>query len=228
MYTIPNLLTLCNLICGCIALIEIFYGSYYYSAYWVMAGALFDVLDGLAARLLRAGSSIGKDLDSLADVVTFGVVPGMMVYKWLILCTDSGLWPYVGLLIPAFSALRLAKFNNDSEQTTEFRGLPTPANALFFISLPLMLVHERHVWALEWIKNPLLITALTVAMCLLLVSRIPMFSLKFNSFRKNEWIYPLAVVGVANFTFFALGTLALPISILSYIGLSVLKFRLIK
>lgn len=143
---IPNAITCCNLLCGCLAIVQAFEGNLVYSAYLVGLAAIFDFFDGFAARMLKVSSPIGKDLDSLADMVTFGVVPGIVMYK-LILKTiffqDDLSLPsdhlyylsYSAFLIPVFSAIRLAKFNNDVRQSDSFIGLPTPANAIFICSI---------------------------------------------------------------------------------------------
>ncbi len=143
---IPNAITCCNLLCGCLALVQAFEGNLVYAAYLVGMGAIFDFFDGFAARMLKVSSPIGKDLDSLTDMVTFGVVPGIVMYK-LILKTvffqdgisqaSGNLYylSYTAFLIPIFSAIRLAKFNNDARQSDSFIGLPTPANAIFICSI---------------------------------------------------------------------------------------------
>ena len=138
---IPNSITCCNLICGCIATSWALSGNYKLALVFIISGAIFDFFDGMSARLLHVSSEIGKELDSLADVVTFGVAPASMVYTLLYdMHYPAGMecwrqWlPYVAFLIAAFSALRLAKFNLDTRQTTSFIGLPTPANALFGFS----------------------------------------------------------------------------------------------
>ena len=138
---IPNTITCCNLLSGCVAAMFAFEGMYPIAFAFIIAGAVFDFFDGLTARALKVSSPIGKELDSLADVITFGFAPGAMVYSWLDECVDSQLsslgcqltsiLPFTAFLLVAFSALRLAKFNVDERQTSSFIGLPTPANALF-------------------------------------------------------------------------------------------------
>ena len=139
---IPNTLTSCNLISGCIAIVFALSANYTMALTFIVVGAVFDFFDGMSARLLGVSSPIGKELDSLADVVTFGVAPSSMIYTLLLTLSKSG-WnetlafaiPYVAFVMAAFSALRLAKFNLDERQTTSFIGLPTPANALFWGAL---------------------------------------------------------------------------------------------
>lgn len=189
---IPNLLTLCNLLCGCAAVSVLFLRADFHAAFWlVISAAVFDFFDGFAARMLHVSSPIGKELDSLADMVSFGLVPGVVVFMLLML---NLIWAgmqwvaYGGFLIAAFSALRLAKFNIDERQTEEFRGLPTPACALFFVSLPMLLLP---VGGSGWLAHPAVLLALTVAFSALLVCDMPMFSLKFKTFglEKNRLRY---------------------------------------
>ena len=187
---IPNIITCCNLLSGCIAIYWAFSGNAEMALLWIIIGAVFDFFDGMTARLLGVLSPIGKELDSLADVVTFGVAPATIVFSELcaIMPAISNLSFYsyylsfVAFLIAAFSALRLAKFNIDSRQTTSFIGMPTPANALFWGSF---IVGQR-----EWIENyryaTVIIVALIIATCWLLVCELPMFSLKFKHLRLKD------------------------------------------
>lgn len=194
---IPNLLTLCNLLCGCMAVTELFLGGDIRTAFWlVIAAAVFDFFDGFAARMLHVSSPIGKELDSLADMVSFGLVPAVVMFR-LLLAVQSG-WGWIacgGFLIAAFSALRLAKFNIDERQTEEFRGLPTPACALFFVSLPML---APMVGGSDWLLHPALLLALTAAFSALLVCDMPMFSLKFKTFglEKNRLRYVFLFLSV--------------------------------
>ena len=191
---IPNTITCCNLISGCIAVSYAHAGQQTMALAFIILGAVFDFFDGMSARLLGVSSPIGKELDSLADVVTFGVAPATMVATLLwgmhYPSQMEGLrsWlPYSAFLIAAFSALRLAKFNLDERQTTSFIGLPTPANALFWGSLigggGVRL--ERMEYALP------AILALILLSCWILISEIPMFALKFKQWgwRGNEVKY---------------------------------------
>lgn len=196
---IPNLLTLCNLLCGCAAVSVLFLKADFQAAFWlVIAAAVFDFFDGFAARMLHVSSPIGKELDSLADMVSFGLVPAVVVFQMLSLDTGWFDWRvsrYLGFLIAAFSALRLAKFNVDDRQTEEFRGLPTPACALFFVSLSL----TGGLWEGDWLlMHPVAIMALAVAFSALLVCDMPMFSLKFKTFglQKNKLRYVFLFLSV--------------------------------
>ena len=178
---IPNTITCMNLFCGCVATYHGFMQNFEWALVFIILGAVFDFFDGLAARSLHAYSIIGKDLDSLADDITFGIAPASMVFSCLcIYFPQEGLWsyvPYVAFLIAVFSGLRLAKFNNDSRQTTSFIGLPVPANALFWAAL----IVGGDEFLMSFQGTPLLILILIGVSCWLLVSEIPMFSLKFKN-----------------------------------------------
>lgn len=175
---IPNLLTLLNLVSGCVAITFAVRLNFEMAFWMVVLAAVFDFFDGFAARLLGVSSPMGKELDSLADVVSFGVTPSVVVYV-LLLMVFGGMpvWMcYPAFLIAACSAYRLAKFNLDERQHEEFRGLATPACAMFFIGIPFM-VENLPLWSLY---------VLVVVMSALLVSDIPMFSLKFKTFGLKE------------------------------------------
>lgn len=178
---IPNTLTCLNLFSGCIATVMAFEANYSLALLFIVISAAFDFFDGLAARALGAHSVIGKDLDSLADDISFGVAPSAVVFSLLseMWAGESGIMaylPYLAFLIAVFSGLRLAKFNNDTRQTTSFIGLPVPANALFWASLVVGL-HDYLVSSV----HPLLLLVLVCLSSWLLVSEIPMFSLKFKN-----------------------------------------------
>lgn len=178
---IPNTLTCLNLFSGCIATVMAFEANYSLALLFIVISAAFDFFDGLAARALGAHSVIGKDLDSLADDISFGVAPSAVVFSLLseMWVGESGIMaylPYWAFLIAVFSGLRLAKFNNDTRQTTSFIGLPVPANALFWASL----VVGLHDYLVSGV-HPLLVLVLVCLSSWLLVSEIPMFSLKFKN-----------------------------------------------
>ena len=184
---IPNSVTCLNLFSGCVACVMAFEARYEWAFFFIILSAVFDFFDGMLARLLHAYSNIGKDLDSLADDVSFGVAPSMMVFSlFREMCqpvTGVCTWlPYVAFLIAVFSALRLAKFNNDSRQTTSFIGLPVPANALFWASL----VTGGHDFLLTHLYMPVCLVPLICLFSWLLVSEIPMFSLKFKSLKWKD------------------------------------------
>ena len=236
---LPNAVTCLNLLCGCLALTNIFAGRLDVGAWFVAAAAVADFADGLLARVLRVSSAIGKDLDSLADMVSFGLVPGAILYQLLQTgLTGRGvgwppyisfMWPeiinygpFFGFLVTIFSALRLAKFNNDTRQTTSFIGLPTPACTLVVASLPLVLSHDRFGLR-EVVLNPWLLLALTVLLSGLLVAELPLFALKFKSLRwgdnRRRFIFMLLAAGLL----LGMQAAAVPLVVLLYVLLSVPK-----
>ena len=191
---IPNTLTCCNLISGCIATLCAFSGNAMWALYWIVIGAIFDFFDGMSARLFHVSSPIGKELDSLADNITFGFAPSAIIFVELSVMDYPNFMeplrlylPYFAFVMAAFSALRLAKFNIDERQTTSFIGLPTPANALFWSSL---LISQASFFE----RSPYTIFLLIALICIsswLLISEIPMFGLKFKhwAWRGNEVKY---------------------------------------
>jgi len=185
---IPNSITCGNLLCGCLGVVQAFEGNLVWAAYLVGIATVLDFFDGFVARLLKVPSPIGKDLDSLADMVTFGLLPGVVMFVLISASVDvtevnqyvgSEYLKYIAFVITIFSALRLAKFNNDTRQSDSFIGLPTPANAMLICSLPLMLEFN----SFEFILNPILLCSLCVVMSLLLVAELPLFALKFKHFK---------------------------------------------
>ena len=222
---IPNTITCCSLVSGFVASILALQGDFYCAVVWIIIAAVFDFMDGFAARMLKAFSPIGKELDSLSDMVSFGVAPGMMLYCFLReasvglpLGTLNVYVPFLAFVIPVFSGLRLAKFNIDERQTTSFIGLPVPAHALLWSSAIYSLSPLVHA-------NDLLLVSLTivlaVATSLLLVSEIPMFSMKVKSlaWKGNELRYILVVCAVAFVSLW--GFLGIAGTILLYIVLSI-------
>ena len=281
LFTIPNLITLGNLACGCLAIVCAFNGNLVWAAYLVGIAAVLDFLDGFVARALKQHSPIGKDLDSLADMVTFGVVPGVVMFQLLnasinaeafIQSIDSvrgtmnvqSIWmtanmgeptttmvllPYVGFLITLFSALRLAKFNNDTRQSDSFIGVPTPANSILICSLALIandqfgvfgatsseffnfgeyvtLGHNVDIGApgFGWLQNiSWYLIGVTLIMSYLLISEIPLFALKFKSFKwkGNEIRYSFLAVAVV--MLIVLKFIALPLVIVLYVLMSIVN-----
>jgi CDP-diacylglycerol--serine O-phosphatidyltransferase len=222
---IPNTITCCNLLSGCIAAMYAFEKAYALAFAFIIAGAVFDFFDGLTARALKVSSPIGKELDSLADVITFGFAPAAMVYSWISECAAVNLGmpiaaivPFFAFLMAAFSALRLAKFNVDERQTSSFIGLPTPANALFWGGLILgshdIVVVNPYGW--------MLVLSLVALFSYLLVAEIPMFSLKFKSlsWKANRIAYTFLLVSLALLLLLGLNGLSAVIG--WYIILSVL------
>ena len=198
---IPNTITCCNLLSGCVAAMYAFEGMYLFAFVFIIAGAVFDFFDGLSARALKVSSPIGKELDSLADVITFGFAPAAMVFSWLRECADAHLdmllafvMPFAAFLLVAFSALRLAKFNVDERQTSSFIGLPTPANALFWGALVLGSHDTVVAQPYGWVAVIVLIGLFSW----LLVAEIPMFSLKFKnlSWKSNRIAYTFLLVSL--------------------------------
>ncbi len=215
---IPNSITSMNLLSGCIAIVMAFEGAFIWVVFWVIVAAIFDFFDGMAARFLNAYSEIGKELDSLADVVSFGVAPAAAVFVFL---RDNTLAqpyiPYLAFIIPVFSALRLAKFNIDERQTTSFLGLPTPANALFWISY----VYGIYNLSLPCNLSIYLTLGLAIILSLLMVSEIPMFSFKLNSLKIKDNTKPLILIVFAIVSVSLLGVIGLAWTILLYITMSI-------
>ncbi len=190
---IPNLITLCNLLCGVMATYyaiqyQAFDFRLHYAAWFILLGIFFDFFDGLAARLLHVASDMGKELDSLADVITSGVAPGFILYA--ILATADGLpWlKYIALLMPAFAAYRLAKFNLDTRQSHSFLGLPAPSNALIWVGLAFIFSFAP-AEEVGWLFNNtglICLAILSLITDLLMIGEMPMFSLKFN-FKDLSW-----------------------------------------
>src|SRR5665647_1572724 len=172
---IPNFITCLNLFSGCVGVYLAFQGNFQGAFIAIIVSAVFDFFDGFAARLLKAYSPMGKELDSLADMVSFGVLPGAMVFSLLSKTAINEWLPYLAFIIPVFSGLRLAKFNIDERQTSSFIGLPTPANAIFWAGLTFS-------YSAFLVSNVWLLIALTLIFSYLLVAEIPMFALKFKNY----------------------------------------------
>ncbi len=225
---IPNIITCCNLFSGCIAGIMAYEMRYEWAFCFIFIAALFDFFDGMAARLLHAYSPIGKELDSLADEVSFGLAPSLIVFslfKELSYPEAFAGWstwlPYTAFLIAVFSALRLAKFNIDERQTTSFIGMPTPANAIFWASL----ATGYHTWLTDSHFNVFWLFILVCVMSLLLVAELPMFSLKFKNLtwgnNKVRYIFLLVCI----LLLLSLGIRSFSLIILWYILLSIATLK---
>lgn len=210
---IPNFLTSLNLLSGCIGIVFAFKGDIVLSVYLIWLALLFDFADGLSARLLNVKSDIGKELDSLADMVTFGVLPAILMFLMLQDKFDMMGIPYLAFLIAIFSGLRLAKFNVDTRQEENFIGLPTPANALFISSL---------IFFQAQIPDWLLII-ITLLFSYLLVAELPLFSLKLKSLKwnGNEVRYIFLITAVILLAVLQLA--ALPFIIISYVVYSIIN-----
>lgn len=225
---IPNTITCCNLISGCIATYFAFMGDAKLALLFIVIGAVFDFFDGMVARLLHVSSPIGKELDSLADDITFGFAPSAIVFNYL--CTFHIHWPaipFLAFIMAAFSALRLAKFNLDERQALGFIGLPTPANALFWGSLIVGLQDWGDNSQLSTLNAqlPYIILAGTFISCWLLIAEIPMFALKFKTWgwKGNEikYIFILSCIPLLLF----LGISGLAAIIAWYIILSIITTK---
>jgi CDP-diacylglycerol--serine O-phosphatidyltransferase len=247
---IPNLITCGNLFCGCLAIVCAFNGDLVWAAYLVGIAAVLDFFDGFAARLLKVGGEMGKQLDSLADMVTFGVVPGVMMYKLIcisrihemgkLLSNETltsfmesfyGISAYLGFFITIFSAIRLAKFNIDTRQTSSFIGVPTPANSILICSIPLIFnintdFLSPYVYKTsfdEIILNTYTLIGVTILMSYLLVAELPLFALKFKNFGwvDNKIRYSFLIISVILLILFQF--IAIPFIIFLYIVLSIIN-----
>ena len=205
---IPNTITSMNLLCGALGVIFTFQGALHIAFYLMLAAAVCDFLDGFAARLLKAYSPMGKELDSLADLVSFGLLPSMMLHRRLVEGGVTGFVAYIPLVICVFSALRLAKFNIDDRQSENFLGLPTPACAMWCGSLVFAADHGVMSMA-NLLHDTYLIPVASVILALLLVSEIPMFSFKF---KKDSAYNRIRICFVAMVALFAVATFILRIN----------------
>ncbi len=209
---LPNTLTCLNLLSGCLGIVFVLEGLPVPAAYFIWASCVFDFFDGFAARWLKANSPIGKELDSLADMVSFGVLPSVMMYTWLKDQSVNVYLPYIAFTIAVFSALRLAKFNVDERQSTSFIGLPTPANALFLTALPFL-----PAVALSFVQQPVVLVVVILIFSYLLVAEIPLFALKFKNFawKGNELRFLFLFVALV--LIIALQQSSLPLVIITYV-----------
>ncbi|MFN3939089.1 MAG: CDP-alcohol phosphatidyltransferase family protein [Chitinophagales bacterium] len=249
---LPNILTLINLLLGCIAITYVYYdhmviidqqrntyiniGRMEAAGFCIFFAAVIDFFDGFIARLLKAQTEIGKQLDSLADVVTFGVAPGIIMYQLFArsyyASADAFDYPVlyftIAFIIPAGAAWRLAKFNIQNNQTTQFLGLPTPAAALFIAALPMLILRDEFGMS-QILNNKWVLLSIAIAITYLMISNIPMLSLKMKSlaFAENKWTYGLMAFSVilAILSMFALQSiyLIIPVVIVGYILLSIVK-----
>ncbi len=228
---IPNFITVLNLISGSFAVILLFRGFLTEAALFIGLAAVLDFLDGFVAKLLNAKSIIGKELDSLADVVSFGLVPALFLFLLMensVRENASNLInaiPYIALAIAGFSALRLAKFNIDTRQTLSFLGLPTPANAILLISFVIVAFNSKDSAIGILFSNTILQVIVVFISCYLLVSEIPMFSLKFKTFglKGNEIRYAFLLIAAA--LIIGLGWVGIFLTIIVYILMSLIFNR---
>jgi CDP-diacylglycerol---serine O-phosphatidyltransferase len=241
---IPNTITCLNLLCGCLAVIAALSGEPLTGAFLIIFGAVLDFFDGFAARLLKVSSPIGKELDSLADVVTFGLAPGLILLQSYVACLHHDVEPNINryvptsleflveypllifpLLIPIFSALRLAKFNVDERQTMGFRGLPTPASALWCISVPLIQWYTPSYLPdmSSVVGSFAFIIASSIGLSALMVSDIPLMAMKFKSYswKGNQLRFGFLIS--AMLLLIILQTVALPVILLLYVLVSIIQ-----
>lgn len=218
---IPNAITLFNLLVGVIGIIRVLNGDIVSGAYFILLAAFFDFLDGLVARLLKVQSEMGKELDSLADVVSFGVLPGVILFMMAKENSSSDWLPYLTLIVPMLSAFRLAKFNLDTRQSDRFIGLPTPANALFISTLPYLALHWPELG--EIVTSPWVLVAIAWVFSILLLAEIPLIALKFKNFSFQQNVFRYLLIGIALVIFLWLGLAGIPLIILAYIGLSIIE-----
>lgn len=239
---IPNILTCGNLLCGLLGITLVLSSPIEHLGmpwllYLNIAAGIFDFLDGLMARVLKVSSSIGKELDSLADMVSFGVLPGMILFQMMqqnfvpsnsfeAFIQDNNTYiPYLAFLIPVFSALRLAKFNIDTRQSDSFIGVPTPANTLFIIGLAYIYIQENSVFA--FLTNPISLVLLCLILSYMMVAELPLIALKFKnlSWLPNKMRYLLIISTIILFLIFSFT--AIPIIIILYIILSLIEHKLL-
>ena len=215
---LPNFITLLNLLSGVLGILWVLEGQPLYGAYFVILSATFDFFDGFAARLLKVQSDMGKELDSLADVVSFGVLPGILLYSLTKSQTEASFLPYCTLIIPMLSAYRLAKFNLDTRQSDRFIGLPTPANALLLTTIPYLAARWPELS--PWLSSPIALVVIAWLTSLLLVAELPLIALKFknSSFRDNSYRYALLVIGAVCLVWLQLA--GIPLVIVAYLLLS--------
>jgi len=236
---IPNAITLLNLSSGLLAIIAIFKGYYDEAFLFVCLGIFFDFWDGFFARKFKVSGELGLQLDSLADVITSGVVPGLMMFKLLLDIQEDdssryyltedyyymGFVPYLGFIITLASAYRLAKFNIDTRQTDSFIGLPTPANALLIMSIPMIQFDGTHEWLVNALFNPFVLLGISLVSAYMLNAEIPLFSLKIKTFAWAHNKLQFFFLALSLVLLLVFGFTALPVIILSYVALSVINNR---
>ncbi|MEO7312627.1 MAG: CDP-alcohol phosphatidyltransferase family protein [Chitinophagaceae bacterium] len=249
MKQIPNIVTLLNLFCGCIAILFTLQNGIaivespdgtaqmmalpeqiWLASLFIGIAAVVDFFDGFVARLIGASSEMGKQLDSLADVVSFGVAPGMIIYQLLRLSvakSDDGLdtsilWLMPAFVLPCAAAYRLAKFNLDTRQSYSFRGTPVPSVGLTVAAFPLIYWHSNHEWVLNLLLNKWFLYAVVAAMSWLMISDIPIMSNKFKEKTLNTNIPKLLFLLIAILGGVLLGWLSVPLIFVAFVLLSVI------
>jgi CDP-diacylglycerol--serine O-phosphatidyltransferase len=224
---IPNSITLLNLLCGCIAMVFVTNSDFEMAFYFVCLGIFLDFFDGFFARLLKVSGPLGLQLDSLADMVTSGVVPG---YVMFFLLSNSQheisthfMMPYLGFIITMGSCYRLAVFNIDTRQTNSFIGLPTPANALFILSLPLVLKYSDSLVVLEILTNQWVLLAITLFSAYILNAEIPLFSLKIKKFNLKDNALQIVFLFLSFLLLVFFQYAGIPLVIIGYVLLSIVS-----
>jgi len=249
---IPNIITLLNLLSGIIAVMLAVSDRLIEAAAFVLLGIFFDFFDGLVARLLNVQTELGKQLDSLADMVTSGVVPGIVMYQLILKAISTNSFnisfteksdtllnivskfhsiqflPFAGLLLPLAAAYRLANFNIDERQTSSFIGLPTPAMTLFILSLPLILAYGDNVMINNLILNKYVLIAITLIFSILMNAEIPLFSLKFKNFSLKNNAIEIFFIAFTLVLIIILKIIVIPVIILCYVLISIFKNLIIK
>lgn len=232
--SIPNFITLMNLLSGVISILFFSQGNLKMAGIMIFVAAIFDFFDGFLARILKAFSKIGGDLDSLADMVSFGVAPGFIMYQLILdshgrqsfMLFGIDIIPFIAFIVPLFAALRLAKFNVDERQTTSFIGLPSPAAGLLIAALPLMKaqLYEGQTLFYMVVTNTYFYLGIAIMMSLLMVAELPLFAMKFKSFRikGNEVRYLFILISLT--LVITLQFVAIPFIVLTYLFLSLVVF----
>lgn len=239
---VPNFITLLNLLSGTIAVYFAANNALVLAAYFVLLGVFFDFFDGFTARLLKVQGELGKQLDSLADVVTSGVAPGIVMMQLLLKASKNEHWDYsvltnqndflfsvpflislIGLLITLGAAYRLAKFNLDERQTSSFIGLPTPASALVVISFPLILAYSNSSFSNMLIENTWFLIGITLILTFLMNAEIPLFSLKFKNFEWKKDVIKVVFIVIIILFIIIIKFMAIPMIILVYVILSLIE-----
>ncbi|MFK7000544.1 CDP-alcohol phosphatidyltransferase family protein [Flavobacterium oreochromis] len=233
---IPNLITLLNLFSGCIAIVFISQLQFEWAFFFVCLGIFLDFFDGFFARLLKVQSPLGVQLDSLADMVTSGVAPGYAMFQLLLKAMggtqriEVNAWdnsvmlvPFLGFLISLGACFRLANFNIDTRQTDSFIGVPTPANSLFVMSLPLVIQHTSILLITEILQNPYVLLLITVLSTYVMNAEIPLFSLKIKQFTWSKNTLQVFFIILSIILLLAFKYLGIPLIIIAYILLSVIN-----
>lgn len=218
---IPNAITSLNLISGMAGIFFVLDGRILYATYFIIAAAIFDFLDGMVARLLKVHSEIGKQLDSLADMVTFGVLPSFVVFKMLMEAFPGSHIPFLAFFIAVQSAMRLAKFNIDTRQTDQFIGVPTPANALLICTLPFLA--NKFGWAESFISNGYILLGFSILMAFMLTVELPLIALKFKNFGFKDNVFRYLTILIGLISIISLGIAGVPFVIMGYILLSLVE-----